>query len=113
MLFTSDSSVIDIGMRMLRFIVPFYITYIAIEILAGACRGLGKTFIPTLMTLFGVCVLRVLWLRIVADMNGTLEAVAACYPVTWIFTSILFVIYYRFGKLLPSQREDDSLHQSA
>ena len=39
MLFTTDTSVIDIGMGIMRIMLPGYTIYVFIEILAGALRG--------------------------------------------------------------------------
>jgi putative MATE family efflux protein len=103
MLFVSDSSVIDLGVGMLNCIVPFYFTYIFIEILSGAIRGTGKSLIPTLITVFGICVLRVIWLAIVPAKFGTINSVMLCYPVTWTVTSLAFFFYYKFGNIYDNK----------
>ena len=99
MLFVTDENVIDIGVEMLNCIVPFYFTYIFIEILSGSIRGTGKSLVPTLITVFGICVLRVIWLAIVPQIYGTIKAVMVCYPVTWTVTSLAFFFYYKFGNI--------------
>ena len=96
-LFTQDEAVIRQGVRILRLLVPFYCTYIPIEILAGAMRGAGDTLIPTVMTLFGVCLLRVVWVLVIVPMKPAVEMVLYSYPITWILTSTLFIIYYYRG----------------
>lgn len=53
-LFSDDSEVIRLGLVILRLLVPTYLTYICIEVLAGAVRGAGDSLIPTLITLCGV-----------------------------------------------------------
>lgn len=99
MLFVSDDEVINIGIQILNRIAPFYFTYIFIEILSGAIRGTGKSLVPTLITVFGICVLRMVWLAIVPPIYGTLSSVMACYPATWIVTSLAFFFYYEFGNI--------------
>lgn len=99
MLFSSDNDVIDIGVGILNCIAPFYFTYILIEILSGAIRGTGKALMPTIFTVFGICILRVVWLQIVPPIYGTLNSVMACYPATWIVTSLAFLLYYLFGNI--------------
>lgn len=94
-LFTSDAAVIEIGMSMTRFIAPVYITYLCIEILSGTIRGAGKALVPTIICVTGVCLLRIVWLFTVAPLHHTVRTVIACYPITWIATSLLFIIYYR------------------
>lgn len=99
MLFAQDADVIEIGVGILNAIAPFYFTYIFIEILSGAIRGTGKALMPTIFTIFGICILRVVWLQIVPKAYGTLNSVMACYPATWIVTSLAFLVYYRHGNI--------------
>ena len=99
MLFVSDEAVINIGVEILNSIVPFYFTYIFIEILSGAIRGTGKSLVPTLITVFGICGLRVIWLAIIPTIFGSLTSVMVCYPVTWTVTSLAFYFYYKFGNI--------------
>lgn len=54
-IFITEQVVLDIGLDIMRFLVPCYITYVLVEILAGAVRGAGKALVPTLITVFGVC----------------------------------------------------------
>lgn len=95
-LFTNDSSVIDIGLDMLYFIAPFYLTFVPIEILSGSLRGFGNTLLPMIMTGIGVCALRVSWILIAVPIRPSITTVIMSYPITWIVTSILFIIYYSY-----------------
>ncbi len=45
-LFTTDQQVQAISMDLLHFMVPTFITYIAIEILSGTLRGVGDAWMP-------------------------------------------------------------------
>ena len=97
-LFTQDPSVIRIGSDMLALITPCYIFFVFIEVLAGALRGMGDVMIPTLITLLGVCVLRLIWIAVVLQISPTVNAIIYSYPVTWIATAVLFIIYYLYKK---------------
>ena len=61
-LFTNDETVIQIGCEMLVLITPWYIVYVFIEVLAGALRGVGDVIVPVIITLLGICVMRIAWL---------------------------------------------------
>ena len=98
-LFTTDAAVLDIGHAIIVCIVPWYISYIAIELLSGAIRGTGKSLIPTIICIFGICVLRTAWIYVVPYITPTLEGVLWSYPLTWMITSLLFVIYYVKGHI--------------
>ena len=105
MLFTTDQEVLSIGVEILLVLVPTGITYMPIEILSGVMRGCGKTLIPTIITVVGICVLRALWLEIVPAMNHTLLSVFFCYPLSWVITSAAIIIYYFFGDVLPKRKK--------
>ena len=51
-LFCSDPDVVSIGVKMMHFLMPFYVLYIPIEVLFGALRGMGNSLAPTLLTFF-------------------------------------------------------------
>lgn len=99
-LFADDPVVIETGMSIIRVIVPTYVSYIFIEILSGAMRGTGESFIPTIMTLTGICLIRVFWVGVVVPMHHELRVLMMSYPITWIITGMLFIIYYRRGNWL-------------
>lgn len=103
-LFTTDEDVIAQGLHILHTLVPFYMTYLCVEVLSGAVRGAGDSVIPTLMTLFGICILRVLWILFVLPAHRTIDTVLYAYPITWIVTSILFIVYYLKGSWLTRCR---------
>lgn len=93
-LFTSDADVIRIGSDMLVLITPWYIVYIAIEILGGALRGTGDVIVPVIITLLGVCLLRIIWLAAALKISPTIPAIIFSYPVTWVITALIFIVYY-------------------
>lgn len=103
-LFTTDAAVGQIGLDIVHFLVPTFFTYVCIEILSGALRGTGDCWIPMVMTCLGVCVLRVIWIVFVAPIRPNIFTVSFCYPMTWVVTSILFVIYYKLFSHLSSRK---------
>jgi putative MATE family efflux protein len=103
-LFTTDTAVISDGMKILHFLVPVWILYISIEILSGAIRGTGDSFIPMIITLIGVCVLRIIWIITAVPHHRDIVTVLASYPITWTITSIFFWLYYISGRWLRQKR---------
>jgi len=91
-----------------RFWAPFFITYIGSDILSGAIRGTGETMRPMMLTMFGTCILRVVWIFTVVQIHHTLEMVMLSYPITWVITSGMFIIYYLRGKWLKTRAGADS-----
>lgn len=93
-LFTNDAEVIRIGSEMLLLITPWYIVFVIIEILSGSLRGIGDVVIPMIITMCGICLLRVVWIIGALKIKPTIPAIIFSYPVTWISTAVLFIIYY-------------------
>lgn len=93
-LFITDPDVILIGVRMMHFLMPFYFLYIPIEILFGALRGMGDSLLPTLITFFGVCVLRSAWGIFIVPLHHTINMVLLGFPVTWIVSDLAFAVYF-------------------
>lgn len=96
-LFNKDPQVIAQGTAILHTIMPFFFTFVCIEILSSTMRGTGDTIIPMLMNFFGVCVLRMVWIFFILPHNDTLPMLMLCYPITWAITSICFIVYYLQG----------------
>ena len=99
-MFTDDAHVVETGMSIIRLIVPMWITYLCIEILSGAMRGAGDSLMPTLMTLAGVCLMRVFWVTVVVPRRHQLPVLMLSYPITWVITSVMFIVYYLRGRWL-------------
>ena len=99
-LFLDDPSVIAHSITMIRYLATGYVLFIPIELLAAVCRSAGDTLRPTVMTALGICGFRILWISTVLQRWHTLEVLTICYPLSWVITSILFLIYYYRGNWL-------------
>ena len=97
-IFTTDPNVIDLGVYMLRLITPSYMIFILIEIFSGALRGIGDVFIPTLITLGGVCFIRIPWVMFITPMRNEVSTLLYSYPVSWAATVLLLLPYYLYQK---------------
>ena len=94
--FTGDETVIAIGQNFFWVLAPSYFTYVFIEILSGAIRGAGESFQPMLITCFGVCGLRIIWLALVGFIPAmhSMQMVAMNYPITWVIAAAVCIVYY-------------------
>ena len=55
---------------------------------------------PMILTCFGVCVLRIVWIFTAERISPGIETISFSYPLTWTVTSVLFIIYYNTRKWL-------------
>ena len=93
-LFTSDPQVVAFGKLRMHNALIFQFIAASYEISASAMRGMGKSMAPTLITIFGTCVLRMIWVfAILPHCNDFLHLVWV-YPVSWAFTGVLMLILY-------------------
>lgn len=105
-LFTDDPAVVEQSRYILRFMVPYFLTYVCIEILSGALRGSGDSLRPMLMTCFGVCGTRVAWILLAVPYFKTFASVMVSYPISWTLSSILFILYYKYFSALRNLNVD-------
>ena len=52
------------------------------------------------ISLFGICFLRIAWLFTAVPKFNTVKSVLSSYPLTWIVTSVAFWVYWYSGKWL-------------
>ncbi|MDR1972665.1 MAG: MATE family efflux transporter [Treponema sp.] len=97
-LFVNDDEVISLISFLMRFLAPLYFIYIGGEVLSGAIRGTGETFMPMILTLLGTCACRIIWILFVVPFQPALKMVIWSYPVSWIVTSLSFIVFYQFRK---------------
>ena len=102
-LFCTDEAVIRQGESIIVMLAFAYPTFFCTEVFSSAMRGVGNAVKPTVITLMGVCVLRMILLFTVTFPHLSNMTIAICYPVTWFVSSILFLLYYRFGRWMPEQ----------
>ena len=96
-IFTQDAAVIEIGATMVKVMVPLYVSFVFIENFSGAMRGVGHSIAPTILTIMGICVFRVIWIAFVLPLNYTLITAIISYPISWCLTAFIFTVYYMSG----------------
>ena len=103
-LFSDDAQVLREATRMMWYFAPFYFVWAFIEVLSNSLRGAGDSVMPTLICLVGVCLLRILWIAFVVPYWHTVLGVSVSYPITWVLTALVFVVYYSRGRWLDRCR---------
>ena len=94
--FTTNSDVVAIADRMIKFITFSYPLYILVEMVSGTIKGCGDSMNSMIIAIIGICVVRLVYLTI---FNFTdVVQVLYCYPLSWGITSIMYLIYYLANK---------------
>lgn len=94
---TKDQAVRDTTWLMMIYFVPYYFTWVVIEVLSGVLRGCGDAVRPVIIIGLGICLLRIVWIVTLFAQIHTLFVLCLCYPVSWILTSAAMLVYYRKG----------------
>ncbi len=99
-LFITDnpSAVATASMKIMYVGAPYGLCAI-MSVASANIRAMGKSIIPMIGTIFGVCVLRIIWVSFIFPVNPTAEMLFIIYPITWvltfIFNLITFIVLYR------------------
>lgn len=94
-LFSSDKMVIEYGAIRLHYVLLFQFIASSYEISGSALRGLGHSMTPTVLTIFGTCVLRLVWIYTVCASGDNFVLLMLIYPITWVVTGIAVYVAYR------------------
>ncbi len=86
---------IQCGIQILMITAPVYFIYVAIEVLSGTVRGAGASFIPMVISISHLCILRIILLAIIVPLWNSVQAIAIVYPITWAATAFSLFIYYK------------------
>lgn len=110
-LFNNDPEVIEIGFTRLKIVYTSYIFSLLYEVMSSYMRGYGISLVPAILTMLGVCGIRIAWIYTVFPMSRTFATIMTVYPVSLAVTAVLIfiaLIIYR-----PSKRYDHIVLDSA
>ena len=88
-----DKNIVDLTSQVIHLIAPLYFVYVIGDILSGAIRGIGDTFNPMIINIFGICIIRLLWIFFIVPLNPTFFMVLYSFIVSWIITTIMYITY--------------------
>ena len=103
-LLTPDKAVVETTYQVMSYFVPFYFTWVLVEVLSAVLRGAGDAVYPVVIIGIGICLFRVVWILTVFASFGTLLSLCLSYTVSWTITSIALLIYYKKGRWINRRR---------
>lgn len=107
---TDSAEAMQIGMdRMLYTALPYFI-YGWLDCAAGSLRGLGASTVSMIISVLGICGIRLLWIGTIFQMPQfhTPECLYMSYPISWVTTAIVnliafTIVFRRVSKQAQSQ----------
>ena len=87
-------AVIAMGMIRTYYVTTPYFLCGIMEVCCGMVRGLGKSWLPMVVTIFGACVMRIVWIYTIFAWKHTLPALYVSYPISWVITAAMHVVCF-------------------
>lgn len=94
-IFNSNPAVIEQGVIRAKIICLFYFLLALSHCLSGILRGAGKTNVPMIVMLVSWCLIRIAYITIMIKIIPDIRVVFWAYPLTWLISSVVFLIYYK------------------
>lgn len=101
-IFNDDPQVISIGYTRLLMVFSAYIFSMLYENLSGYLRGFGISLVPAILTIIGVCGVRIFWIFAVFPQHKTFTTIMMAYPISLATTAVLIFIVTMFYR--PSHK---------
>lgn len=104
-LFSTSPQVMEYASVRLLYVLLLQFIASSYEVTGAAMRALGHSMTPTILTIVGTCILRLIWVYTVAEHYHSFALLLSIYPITWVITGGLVAgAYYRVTKKLFSER---------
>ena len=84
--FTADPETLRYAMERLTTVLAFQWIATSYEVSAGAMRSVGYSLTPTIIIIFGTCVLRIVWVHV--QEFTSFPHLLLIYPISWTITGI-------------------------
>lgn len=92
--FSSDPAVIDLATKRLIYVFSGHFALILVDLLTSALRGYGYSVVPSIISILGICALRIVWIFTVFANNPTADTLFILYPLSFLAAAAAMVIYY-------------------
>ena len=84
----------EAGARRMQIISTTYFLCGVMEVLSGVLRGMGKSLLPMGVSIFGSCLLRIVWIVTVCPLfPGNITVLYLAWPISWAITSVGHLIF--------------------
>ena len=91
-IFNSDAEVIKTGYLRLVIIFMSYFFTLSYEVMSGYMRGFGISVAPAILTIIGICGVRITWIYTAFPKNRTFQNIMTAYPISLSTTAVLILI---------------------
>ena len=108
---TDSQEAISYGVMRLMYVCLPYCLCGMMDVSSGALRGLGSSFAPMVISVLGVCGMRIGWIYTIFQIPRfhTLQSLYISYPISWAITyaAQLFAFLYLFNRFRKALAEEE------
>lgn len=96
-IYTKSPEVIEAGLLRCKVIFTTYYLCGIMDSMANSIRGMGHSLMPVIVTIFGACIFRLIWLFTFFQIPAfhTPMVIFLSYPLSWTITYIAHLICYK------------------
>ena len=109
-IFNSDPEVVSVGYVRLLTIMTAHVFSLLYEVMSGYLRGFGISLVPAVLTIIGVCGIRILWIQFVFPHSRTFQTIMNVYPISLSATAVMIfaaVMYYIYKHRREGRQKTD------
>lgn len=93
-IFVTDSAVIALALTRMKYTLLFKPIQAVMDIMTGCLQGYGYTLVPAIVSVFGVCGIRLLWIYTAFAKAPGMEMLMIIYPITQTIAAIIHSVCY-------------------
>lgn len=108
-IFNNDPEVVETGYIRLMYVMFSHIFNLLYNVMSGYLRGFSISLAPAILTMLGVCGVRIAWIHYVFPLSPTFKTIMIAYPVSLGITALLIfaaLLYCRPSKRFAGTRTE-------
>lgn len=107
-IFNNDPEVVETGYIRLMYVMFSHIFNLLYNVMSGYLRGFSISLAPAILTMLGVCGVRIAWIHYVFPLSPTFKTIMIAYPVSLGITALMIfaaLLYCRPSKRFAGTRD--------
>ena len=108
-IFNNDPEVVETGYIRMMYVMFSHVFNLLYNVMSGYLRGFSISLTPAILTMLGVCGVRIAWIRYVFPLSATFKTIMIAYPVSLGITALMIfaaLLCYRPSKRFAGTRDE-------
>ena len=97
--FSTSPAVHEYARIRMNYVLALQAMACSYEVTGSCMRGMGRSLTPTVLVVFGTCLLRIVWVFVVSPSWRGFDHLLVVYPLSWLLTGTMVVVaFVRFAR---------------